>query len=107
MTWSLRPARAAAGALLSCLPMLLLLAGCAHHRASEVGCRQPQFSGNTQTLPPMRAPSGLNAPDTTGGVRIPALNQPAPTRARNAPCLEWPPTYVSEPPVPPTRRPST
>jgi hypothetical protein len=39
-------------------------------------------------------------------VHIPALNQPAPVRARSAPCLDWPPTYVSEPPVPPTRRPN-
>jgi hypothetical protein len=103
VSWLLRPRRAIGGAYLCCLS-LLLLSGCAHHRANDVGCRRPEFTGAAQSLPPLQAPSGLNTPNTTGGVHIPALKQPAPARARNAPCLDWPPTYVSEPPVPPTRR---
>lgn len=99
----LRPRRALAGAYVSCLS-LLLLGGCAHHRGNDVGCRRPEFSATAQNLAPLRAPAGLTAPNTAAGVRIPALNQPPPARARNAPCLDWPPTYVSEPPIPPTRR---
>jgi hypothetical protein len=59
-----------------------------------------------QNLAPLGAPPGLNTPNTSGGVRVPAASSAAaaPVRARNAPCLDWPPTYVSEPPVPPTRR---
>lgn len=96
--------RAAAGALLSCL----LLSGCIHfHRhPNDVGCRRPEFSDAAPSLPALKPAPGLNAPNTAGGIRIPALNTPQPVRAKTAPCLDWPPTYVSEPPVPPTRRPA-
>jgi uncharacterized lipoprotein len=105
MTWSLRARRAAAGACLPCLS-LLILSGCAHHRGNDVSCRKPEFNLAAPNLPPLRAPSGLTTPNTAGGVHVPALNQaaPAPAPARTAPCLDWPPTYVSEPPVPPSRR---
>ncbi len=99
----LRSRRALAGAYVYCLSMLLL-SGCAHHRGNDVACRRPEFTGAAQNLPPLHAPAGLNSPNTSGGVHIPALNEPAPALARNAPCLDWPPTYVSEPPIPPTRR---
>jgi len=99
----LRARRALAGAYMACLT-LLLLSGCAHHRGNDVGCRRPEFTGVAQNLPPLHAPAGLTSPNTAGGVHIPALNQPASARARSAPCLDWPPTYVSEPPIPPTRR---
>ena len=107
MIRSLRVRRAVAGACLSCLS-LLLLSGCVHlhHRANDVGCRRPDFNLAAQNLPPLRAPSDLTAPNTAGGVHIPALNEPAPARAKTAPCLDYPPTYVSEPPTPPTRRPN-
>lgn len=103
-----RARRALAGASLSCLS-LLLLSGCVHlHRhPNDVGCRRPDFNLPAQELPPLRAPSDLTAPSTAGGVHIPALNQPAPVRAKTAPCLDYPPTYVSEPPTPPTRRPGS
>ncbi|HEX4052119.1 MAG TPA: hypothetical protein VHY19_14715 [Steroidobacteraceae bacterium] len=103
MIGPLRAGRAAAGACLFCLS-LLVLSGCAHHRANDVSCRRPEFNLAAQSLPALRAPSGLNTPNTANGIHVPALNQPAPVRAHTAPCLDWPPTYVSEPPVPPTRR---
>lgn len=98
--------RAASAALLmACQPWIL--SGCVlHHRTTVAACKQPQFSGDNRTLQPLRVPPGLDAPDTAEGVRIPALNQPAPVRAQGAPCLDWPPAYVTEPPVPPARRPS-
>ena len=106
MIGPLRAWRAAAGACLSCLS-LLMLSSCAHHRGNDVACRRPEFSLAAPNLPPLRAPSGLQAPNTSGGIHVPALNQPAPVRAGSAPCLDWPPTYVSEPPVPPIRRPAS
>lgn len=96
--------RTVCGALLPCVA-LLLLGGCVHHRG-DLECREPPFAGNAQSLAPLRAPPGLNAPDTAGGVRIPVLSGSEPLQARNSPCLDWPPKYVSEPPIPPTRRPS-
>jgi len=85
----------------------MLLAGCAHHRANPTSCRNPEFTGAAQNLPALHAPPGLNAPSSAAGVHIPALDQPEVARQRNGPCLDWPPAYVSEPPVPPTRRPAT
>jgi hypothetical protein len=99
--------RARAAALLGCLAAALLSPGCAifHHRQhNDVGCRRPDFNAPTQTLPPLKAPPGLNTPDTSAGVRIPALDAPAPARSRAAPCLDWPPKYAPEAPTPPVRR---
>lgn len=100
------------GALLACLACLaatLLLPGCSlfhRHRHNDVGCTRAVFSIQAQSLPPLKAPPGLSAPNTSTGVKIPTLSTPEQARARSAPCLDWPPSYVSEPPVPPTRRPT-
>lgn len=95
------------GALLGCVAVAALLPGCAlfhHGKHNEVGCRQAPFRGNAQTLPPLKAPPGLNPPNTTTGVRIPALEAQDSPRPRNAPCLDYPPKYVPEAPTPPVRR---
>ena len=106
MRHALRGERARVGALLVCLAAALLLPGCAllHRGHSDVGCRNPYFAGNAQSLAPLKAPPGLNGPNTAGGVTIPRLDTPTPPRARNAPCLYWPPKYVPEVPTPPIRR---
>lgn len=107
MRYALRGARARAGALLGCLAAALLLPGCAlfHHKQhNDVGCRRPYFTGNAQTLAPLKPPPGLSAPDTASEVKIPALATPVPSRPRSAPCLDWPPKYVPEPITPPIRR---
>jgi hypothetical protein len=95
----------AAALLIACVPALLQ--GCVFHRGAKLaGCQQPQFAGDTRNLPALRIPPGLNAPNTAGGVHVPTLSTPEPVRVKTAPCLDFPPNYVSEPQVPPTRRPS-
>ncbi len=92
---------------MGCVAIPLLLPGCVlfHHRGRDpVGCRQGPFNGNAQTLPPLKAPPGLNAPNTSNGVRIPALDAQATPTAPKAPCLDFPPKYVPEAPTPPVRR---
>jgi uncharacterized lipoprotein len=95
-------------ALVAGVAAALLLPGCTlfHHRRGPGACREPQFNGSALTLPPLKAPPGLNAPNTSAGVKIPALNATDTPRPRNAPCLDVPPKYVPETPTPPVRRPA-
>lgn len=70
------------------------------------GCHEPAFNGNSDTRAPLKVPEGLSAPDTTGSVKIPALNQPDVSRGKDAPCLDMPPSYGTEPTgAPPPQRP--
>jgi len=94
------------GALIACMSLSMLLSGCVlfhRHRHQDVGCARPEFQGAAQNLPPLKAPPGLNGPDTAQEIRIPPLTTAQATRPRSAPCLDWPPPYVSEPPFPPVR----
>ena len=91
----------------------LLLGGCATihrwmNRPAAVGCHEAPFNGEADTRPALKVPQGLSAPDTTGAIKIPQLNEPEQPRPRNAPCLDIPPSYGSEPTgMPPPRRPQT
>jgi hypothetical protein len=69
---------------------LALLAGC--HRGG-VSCAKPGLYAQAQSLPPLRIPAGLDAPDTRGALRIPELNEPEVPRPTVSPCLEEPPKY--------------
>lgn len=72
------------------------------------GCHEPPFNGDANTRPPLKVPEGLSAPDTTGAVKVPPLTEPDVPRGKNAPCLDIPPSYGTEPTgVPPTHRPPT
>ena len=55
------------------------------------------------SVPPLKVPAGLDAPDTTNALRLPALNEPAPPRAHvKDPCLDEPPPFkVQQPARPP------
>lgn len=109
MSFRVLSLRARLGAWLLCLSLGSLLSGCAlHHRQhADVGCKRPVFTGNADNLAPLQAPPGLDRPDRAADIKIPPLSQPDPTRPRSAPCLDWPPQYVSEPLLPPVRRPNS
>jgi uncharacterized lipoprotein len=82
------------------LLMLPLIGGCHFFRgASAKACHGPQPYQKAQTVPPLRVPAGLDAPDTTNALRLPALNEPAPPpRSGKQPCLDEPPPYrVTQP----------
>jgi len=50
-------------------------------------------------MPPLKIPSGLDAPDTTNALRLPPLNEPAPApRKGKQPCLDEPPPFKVTPP---------
>jgi hypothetical protein len=101
---------------LAVLPVVLgaslLLCSCATiHRwmnsPASAGCSEAPFNGNADTRAPLKVPEGLSAPDTTGAVKIPALNEPDRPRLKSAACLDIPPSYGSEPTGLPPRRPQS
>jgi uncharacterized lipoprotein len=48
-----------------------------------------------QELPPLKAPPGLESPDTRNTLKVPALNSPERVRGRDEPCLDAPPPFVT------------
>ncbi len=92
----MRSARAV-GVLLLLAP---LVSGCHVFRsASAKACHNPQPYQKAQSVPPLKVPAGLDAPDTTNALRLPALNEPAPPpRKGREPCLDEPPPFkVTQP----------
>ena len=82
------------------LLMLPLIDGCHFFRgAGAKACHGPQPYQKAQSVLPLKVPVGLDAPDTTNGLRLPALNEPAPPpRSGKQPCLDEPPPYkVTQP----------
>lgn len=86
--------------ILLLLLLLPFVGGCHLFRgASAKACHGPQPYQKAQTVPPLKVPSGLDAPDTTNALRLPTLNQPGPPpRSGKQPCLDEPPPYkVTQP----------
>jgi len=82
--------------------MLSLLSGCHVFRgASAKACHGAQPYQKAQSAPPLKIPPGVDAPDTTNALRLPALNEPAPPpRKGKQPCLDEPPPFkVTQPPA--------
>jgi uncharacterized lipoprotein len=82
------------------LVLLPLLGGCHLFRgASAKACHSPQPYQKAQSVQPLKIPGGLDAPDTTNALRLPALNEPAPAhRSGKQPCLDEPPSFkVTQP----------
>jgi hypothetical protein len=84
---------------------LLTLGGCSfwHHHFLETNtCNDRQAYASAGSIPPLKIPAGMSAPDTHAALRIPDLNEPAPPpRSRHDPCLDEPPSYVVPKPVKP------
>jgi uncharacterized lipoprotein len=87
------------------LAMGLALAGCHPFRAFKTGslsCHSKQPYMNAKSVAPLKIPPGLDVPDTTNALHIPALNEPAPPpRKGKDPCLDEPPAFkVAKPAAP-------
>jgi len=90
------------GTALLCLgAALTLLSGCGAIR-SVTSCPHDEPYTKSASVAPLRTPAGLDAPDTSQALKLPALNEPAPPpRGRKDPCLDQPPSYkVAKPPAP-------
>jgi uncharacterized lipoprotein len=65
-----------------------------HHSSNpKSGCKEPQVDPRVQSLPQLQVPTGLDAPDTRTGVKVPPLAEPETVRAATDPCLTRPPPY--------------
>ena len=84
-------------------PLLLSIGGC-HMLGSKFTqntCNKPQPYQGQKSDPPLKIPPGLTAPDTGGGLKLPALNEPGPPpRTVHDPCLDSPPSYKVAKPAP-------
>lgn len=63
-------------------------------------CKQDNkdYAG-AQDLPPLKAPEGLEAPNTRNALKVPPLNTPERVRGPDEPCLDVPPPYSTEKPA--------
>lgn len=79
----------------------LALLGATGCRAITGGtCHKPQAYESAGNLAPLRMPTGLESPDTSGALAIPEVNQPELPVDPEGPCLEAPPALVEPPPPP-------
>jgi uncharacterized lipoprotein len=96
--------------LIASLLAVSVLSGCGKR---VVTCKQDNkdYAG-AQEVPPLKAPPGLEAPNTRNALKVPPLNTPERMRGRDEPCLDAPPPYsttksTAEPaaPAPPPAQP--
>jgi hypothetical protein len=77
------------------------LQGCAwmpwvHRNPNKVEkCREPALPAQVPSIPLLKAPDGLDPPDTRNAVKIPELSTPDVPRSAKDPCLSLPPSYLS------------
>ena len=81
------------GILLSALLCTGAMSACKSRLAS---CSQSNkdYAG-AQELPPLKAPPGLETPNTRNSLKVPPLNTPERMRGKDEPCLDIPPPFAS------------
>ena len=69
------------------------LAGC---KTKLESCSQDNkdYAG-AREMPPLKAPPGLDPPDTRNALKVPPLDTPERIRGKNEPCLDIPPPYAN------------
>jgi uncharacterized lipoprotein len=81
-----------AGWVILLLVVLLGAGGCRSWHAKS--CHGAQPYQKATSVAPLVIPPGLDAPDTTNALRLPALNEPVPPpRSGKQPCLDEPPPF--------------
>lgn len=111
----MRIARPVSIALLACLATLAvsgcngmrkvgngMLPGQPFGKGEKIVCKQSNkdYVG-AKEMPPLKAPDGLENPDTRNGLKIPQLNTPERVRGRDEACLDAPPPFGSSKSAPP------
>ena len=61
--------------VLLCAAVLLLLGGCKAWRGANA-CSKPQPYMAATSVPALKIPQGLDAPDTSTALKLPTLNEP-------------------------------
>jgi hypothetical protein len=75
------------------LGVLLLLPACKSWRIED--CKKPQLYEQSQSVPALGIPVGLDPPNTRAALQIPALREPEKPRTAKDACLESPPKYAN------------
>jgi hypothetical protein len=76
-------------------------------KTEKIVCRQTNkdYVG-AKELPPLKAPAGLESPDTRNTLKVPALNAPERVRGRDESCLDAPPPFSTQKDLPPGQGPA-
>jgi uncharacterized lipoprotein len=84
--------------LLSAVLATAALTGC--KSGKKTLCRQSNkdYVG-AKELPPLKAPPGLETPDTRNALKVPPLNTPDRARGKDEACLDSPPPFTSGKPA--------
>jgi uncharacterized lipoprotein len=79
--------------LIACLMATVLSAGC---KSRATACKQSNkdYAG-AQEMPPLKAPPGLETPDTRNSLKVPPLTTPERIRGKDEPCLDMPPPFTN------------
>jgi uncharacterized lipoprotein len=79
------------GMILASVVTVAVLAGC---KTPLESCRKDnkEYAG-AKELPPLKAPPGLEAPNTRNALKVPPLQSPERVRGKNEPCLDAPPPF--------------
>jgi uncharacterized lipoprotein len=76
--------------------VLPVLSGCHAMRAvTAESCHKPQPYMKAVSVPALKIPPGLTAPNTSDALTVPALKGPTPpSPSAHQPCLDAPPSYL-------------
>jgi len=82
-----------AGSFLLAILAVAAVSGCKSRMES---CNQSNkdYAG-AKELPPLKAPPGLDTPNTRNALKVPPLTTPERVRGKNEPCLDIPPPFTS------------
>jgi uncharacterized lipoprotein len=87
--------------LLASLVCVAATTGC-KSRMETCGQSDKDYAG-AKEMPPLKAPPGLETPDTRNALKVPPLNTPERVRGKDEPCLDVPPPFSRD--APPDRQP--
>jgi uncharacterized lipoprotein len=74
-----------------------LMSGCHIFSKLNPDCHTPQEYQRALSAPPLKVPAGLDSPNTTGALAIPAVADAPPPPGPHDSCFDVPPRYKAAP----------
>jgi uncharacterized lipoprotein len=74
-----------------------LMSGCHLFGKLNPDCHSPQVYQHALSAPPLKVPAGLDSPNTTGALVIPAVTDAPPPPGPHDTCFDVPPRYQPAP----------
>jgi uncharacterized lipoprotein len=89
-------------AVIGVVAVLVGITGCHPLRRIGGSCHDTKPYMKAQSVAPLKIPTGLDTPETSNALHVPALNTPAPPgRKKTDPCLDDPPPFKVPKQAPP------